>query len=161
MPPKPPAGKGTAVASTRIPGGVIIAAVAVFVLLFVLIFALSLSGVWDSLGPARYLIVGVLGAGAVLVPRYFRYEAGEDWFRRGDSWVDTTCLSSVYVERDTLKLHGHTHRQKTSVPLRVLRENPALFEALAAGVRRSHAQSGLELDESARAVFSIAGGRRQ
>ncbi|MQA11797.1 MAG: hypothetical protein GEU98_25260 [Pseudonocardiaceae bacterium] len=156
MPLGAPRGRSVALASKRAPARVIGLVIALLVLWFVVVILLAISGVDDSLGVVRYGLSGAMGAGVVLLYRYNCYAVGEDWFRRGDSWVDTTALREVVVSGDALRLYGMERKRKASVPLHVLRENPALAAPLARAVGRAQAR-GTVTDEHVRELFALPG----
>lgn len=153
MPLKPPKGHGRVIATRPVPARVVVATVGAAVLAFAVLFVLNLTGAADALGPLKYGLFGLVGAPLVLVPRYSSYAAGSDWFRRGDSWVVTTQLTATRVDGQKLRLRDRGGR-KVTVPLDVLAEAEGLFNALAGGVRASQA-SGMEVDQAARALFTL------
>jgi hypothetical protein len=122
-------------------------------LLVIALFILDVDGVGATIGPARFAVFGVLGAFAVIAPRYSSYAAGLDWFGRGDhTWVDPTELTEIRVDRGSLRLRDAAHR-RLRVPVQVLRENPRLLDALTDGVRKSLCDHVVEMDEQARGVL--------
>jgi hypothetical protein len=153
MPPRPPRGRGPALVvratSPRLLVGVLLTAL----LLVIALFILDVDGVGATIGPARFAVFGVLGAFAVIAPRYSSYAAGLDWFSRGDhTWVDPTELTEIRVDRGSLRLRDAAHR-RLRVPVQVLRENPRLLDALTDGVRKSLCDHVVEMDEQARGVL--------
>ncbi len=153
MPPRPPRGRGPALVvratSPRLLVGVLLTAL----LLVIALFILDVDGVGPTIGPARFAVFGVLGAFAVIAPRYSSYAAGLDWFGRGDhTWVDPTELTEIRVDGGSLRLRDAAHR-RLRVPVQVLRENPRLLDALTDGVRKSLCDHAVEMDEQARGVL--------
>lgn len=153
MPPKPPSGRGPAMATRGIPTRVIVTAVAGALAAAVLLVLINLTVDLGALGSALF---GAVGALAVIVPRNFSYSVGADWIRRGPAWVVTTELTEATVAgQRTLRLRNRSARRKVTIPLGVLSDHPELYDALAPGVRHSHAQGGLRTDAEARALFQL------
>lgn len=152
--PKPPKGRGPALAQRSVPGAVLAVTVTVWVVAFVALVLLNMSGVMDALGPVKYGLIGLVAAGLVLVPRYFGYSAGRDWVRRGDSWAVTTELTSAQVDGQRLRMRDAGGR-KVTIPLQVLANSDGLLTTLAEPVRACHARGDIVLDDEARALFAV------
>jgi hypothetical protein len=119
-------------------------------LLVIVLFILDVDGIGPTIGPARFAVFGLLGAFAVIAPRYSSYAAGLDWFARGDNtWVDQTALTEVHVAGGALRLRDAAQR-RLRVPVRVLRENPGLLGALRQGVHKSLCEHPVDIDDRAR-----------
>lgn len=156
MPPRAPRGKGPAIATRRTPGGVVALLAGALVLGFAVLVLLAVGGVAESMGPLWGGFGGLLGAGVVILYRHHGYAAGADWFRRGDYWVDTTALRAATVSGDKLRLRGMQRGRKATVPLHVLREEPALCAPLARALAAGHAHGTLHTDAPAREFFALA-----
>lgn len=154
MAPKPPKGRGPALAQRSVPGAVIVVAVLVALVAFVVLVLLNMSGVMDALGPVKYGLIGLVTTGLVLVPKYFGYAAGRDWVRRGDSWAITTELTSAHVDGQNLRMRDARGR-KVTIPLEVLVHTDGLLATLGESVRVCHARGDIALDEQARALFAL------
>lgn len=155
MAPRPPRGRGPALVvratSPRLLVGVLLTAL----LLVIALFILDVDGIGRTIGPARFAVFGVLGAFAVVAPRYSSYAAGLDWFGRGDNtWVDPTDLTEVHTDGGALRLRDAAQR-RLRVPVQVLRENPDLLGALRDGVRKSLCEHSVDIDEPARGVLVL------
>lgn len=149
-----PKGRGPAVASERTPRVVIIGVVAWFVVWFVLFTVAAKYGLWDEVGAVRYVIIGLVAAIGVLVPSYFSYAVGEDWFSRANgAWVDTTDLTEARVTASKLRLRDS--RRAATVPVRVLQTNTPLRAGLARGVQISVDNRTLDLDERSRELLGL------
>ena len=158
MPPRPPQGRGPALVvratSPRLLVGVLLTAL----LLVIALFILELDGIGPTIGPLRFAVFGVLGAFAIVAPRYSSYAAGLDWFSRGDNtWVDPTELTEAHLDGGSLRLRDAAQR-RLRVPVRVLRENPSLLGALRQGVHKSLCDHPVDLDERARDLLVVFAG---
>jgi len=156
MPLKPPEGRGPVVASRPTPTEVRVALIVGVVGAAVLYFVLDVSGALAVLGPARYLLFGLLGGVAVAVPKQASYAAGADWIRRGDRWVVTTELTHARLDGQRLRLRDSLQRRKVVLPLQVLTHNQEMFTALAVGVRHSQGAGSLSTDDRTRTLFSLS-----
>ena len=155
MPPRPPRGRGPALVvratSPRLLVGVLLTAL----LLVIALFILDIDGIGPTIGPARFAVFGVLGAFAVIAPRYSSYAAGLDWFGRGDNtWVDPTDLIEVHLSGGALRLRDAAQR-RLRIPVRVLRENPELLGALRQGVHKSLCEHPVDIDKQAGDVLVL------
>jgi hypothetical protein len=118
-------------------------------LLVIALFMLDLDGIGPTIGPARFAVFGLLGAFAVIAPRYSSYAAGLDWFARGDNtWVDPTALTEAHVEGGALRLRD-TAQRRLRVPVPVLLENPDLLGALRQGMHKSLCDHPVDIDRGA------------
>ena len=155
MPPRPPRGRGPALVvratSPRLLVGVLLTAL----LLVIALFILDIDGIGPTIGPIRFSVFGVLGAFAVIAPRYSSYAAGLDWFGRGDNtWVDQTVLTEVHLTGGSLRLRDAAQR-RLRIPVRVLRESPELLGALRQGVHKSLCEHPVDIDDQARVVLFV------
>jgi hypothetical protein len=158
MPPRPPRGRGPALAVRATSAKLLVGVLLTALLLVVVLFILDLNGLGQQLGPGRFAVFGLLGGFAVVAVRYSSYAAGTDWFGRGDNtWVDPNDLTEVRVEGGSLRLRDAAHR-RLRVPLQVLREDPRLFTVLRQGVHRSLSDHSVQINERARGVFIFPAG---
>ncbi|HEX4226329.1 MAG TPA: hypothetical protein VHZ97_28460 [Pseudonocardiaceae bacterium] len=153
MPPRPPRGRGQALVvratSPRLLVGVLLTAL----LLVIALFILDLDGIGPTIGPARFAVFGVLGAFAVIAPRYSSYAAGLDWFARGDhTWIDPTTLTDAHVDGGSLRLRDAEQR-RLRIPVRVLLDDPDLLAALRQGVHKSLCDHPVDLDDRANDIL--------
>lgn len=131
------------------PVGIVLAAV-------VTVLAVGAIGYWiASQDPPGVTVLsgacGGLQAAVVVAARNERYRSGQGWISRGFVRIDTTMLERVFVVRRNLRMVT-TRRRRISIPLGVVRGNPAFLQQLQETVRPYINQ--IDCDEQAHALLT-------
>jgi hypothetical protein len=152
---KSPKGRGAPLATHDAPKALVVALRSILAIAFVVVTILEVSGGPHSF-PAGYAILGALGALALLIPRQFTLGVGQDWLRRGDTWVDLGALTEVRVRADRLCLRDE-RRRHVRVSVETLRSNPNLAGALGRALRRALADPRTRVDEATQRLLAQPG----